>query len=28
VTSYTKWNRDAYVERVGGPDEAGGAARH
>src|SRR5260370_33456251 len=22
VTSYTKWDRDAYIERVGGPDEA------
>jgi len=22
VTSYTKWDRDAYIERVGGPEEA------
>ena len=22
MTSYTKWNRDAYIERVGGPEEA------
>jgi DNA-binding XRE family transcriptional regulator len=22
VTSYTKWARDAYIERVGGPEEA------
>jgi len=22
VTSYTKWDRDAYIERVGGLDEA------
>jgi DNA-binding XRE family transcriptional regulator len=22
VTGYTKWDRDAYIERVGGPDEA------
>ena len=22
MTSYTKWDRDAYIERVGGPEEA------
>jgi Phage derived protein Gp49-like (DUF891) len=22
VTSYTKWDRDAYIERIGGPEEA------
>lgn len=22
MTSYTKWDRDAYIERVGGPQEA------
>jgi len=22
VTSYTKWDRDGYIERVGGPEEA------
>jgi hypothetical protein len=22
VTSYTKWDRDAYIERFGGPGEA------
>jgi DNA-binding XRE family transcriptional regulator len=22
VTSYTRWDRDAYVERAGGPEEA------
>jgi transcriptional regulator with XRE-family HTH domain len=22
VTSYTKWDRDAYIERAGGPEEA------
>jgi ribosome-binding protein aMBF1 (putative translation factor) len=22
VSSYTKWDRDAYIERVGGPEEA------
>ena len=22
TTSYTKWDRDAYIERVGGPEEA------
>ena len=22
MTGYTKWDRDAYIERVGGPEEA------
>ena len=22
MSSYTKWDRDAYIERVGGPEEA------
>jgi hypothetical protein len=22
MTSYTRWDRDAYIERVGGPEEA------
>lgn len=22
MTSYTKWDRDGYIERVGGPEEA------
>ena len=22
MTSYSKWDRDAYIERVGGPEEA------
>lgn len=22
MTSYTKWDRDAYIDRVGGPEEA------
>jgi DNA-binding XRE family transcriptional regulator len=22
VTSYTKWDRDAYIDRAGGPEEA------
>ena len=22
MTNYTKWDRDAYIERVGGPEEA------
>jgi len=27
MSSYAKWDRDAYIERVGGEEEADAAAR-